>query len=127
MRRRFVTIDFKDPSNPLVRKIDFDFGSQNYSLLVVDTGGSHADLTEDYAAIPGEMKAVAKELEAEVCRELTKKKILENIPLLRQKVNDRAVLRALHFLNENHRVTQQVKALEEDNFEEFLKLVKEGE
>lgn len=122
----FVTIDFKDPSNPLVRKIDFDFGSQNYSLLVVDTGGSHADLTEDYAAIPGEMKAVAKELEAEVCRELTKKKILENIPLLRQKVNDRAVLRALHFLNENHRVTQQVKALEEDNFEEFLKLVKES-
>ena len=72
------------------------------------------------------MKAVAKELEAEVCRELTKKKILENIPLLRQKVNDRAVLRALHFLNENHRVTQQVKALEEDNFEEFLKLVKES-
>ena len=58
----FVTIDFKDPVNPVVKKIDFDFESQNYSLLVVNTGGSHADLTDDYAAIPAEMKSVANAL-----------------------------------------------------------------
>ena len=122
----FVTIDFKDPKKPVVRKIDFDFESQNYSLLVVDTGGSHADLTADYASIPNEMKAVAQVLGAQVCRELTKEQVIENIPLIRQKVSDRAILRALHFLNENGRVTKQVKALEEGNFEEFLTLVKDS-
>jgi len=120
----FVTIDFKDPKKPIVKKIDFDFESQNYSLLVVDTGGSHADLTADYASIPAEMKAVAQVLGAQVCRELTKEQVIENIPLIRQKVNDRAVLRALHFLNENERVTKQVEALEEGNFDKFLSLVK---
>lgn len=122
----FVTIDFKDPKKPVVRKIDFDFESQNYSLLVVDTGGSHADLTADYASIPNEMKAVAQVLGAQVCRELTKEQVIENIPLIREKVNDRAILRALHFLKENQRVTKQVKALEEGNFEEFLTLVKDS-
>ena len=122
----FVTIDFKDPKKPIVKKIDFDFESQNYSLLVVDTGGSHADLTADYASIPAEMKAVAQVLGAQVCRELTKEQVIENIPLIRQKVNDRAVLRALHFLNENERVTKQVEALEEGNFDKFLSLVKDS-
>lgn len=86
---------------------------------MVDTGGSHADLTADYASIPNEMKAVAQLLGAQVCRQLTKEQVIENIPLIREKVNDRAILRALHFLKENQRVTKQVKALEEGNFEEF--------
>ena len=72
------------------------------------------------------MKAVAEALGAKVCRELTMKQIVDNIPMLREKVNDRAVLRAMHFINEDHRVTRQVAALEEDNFEEFLSLIKES-
>jgi galactokinase len=122
----FVTMDFEDPSDPKVRKIEFDFDSKGYSLLVVDTGGSHADLTDDYASVPAEMKAVAEALGAKVCRELTMKQVVDKIPLLREKVNDRAVLRAMHFINEDHRVTRQVAALEEDNFEEFLSLIKES-
>ncbi|NLY61565.1 MAG: galactokinase [Clostridiales bacterium] len=122
----FVTIDFKDPEKPIVRKIEFGIENQNYSLLVVDTGGNHADLTDDYASIPGEMKAVAQVLGAQVCRELTKDQVIANISLLRKKVNDRAVLRVLHFFNENERVAEQVKALEEGNFQEFLSLVKDS-
>src|SRR5690554_5554812 len=75
----FVTIDFAEPDKPIVRKIDFDFQGQNYNLLVVDTGGNHADLTEDYASIPSEMKAVAQALGAEVCRELTKEQLITNV------------------------------------------------
>lgn len=122
----FVTIDFKEPDKPIVKKIDFDFESQNYNLLVVDTGGNHADLTEDYASIPAEMKAVANALGVEVCRELAKDQLIANIPSLREKGNDRAILRAMHFLNEDYRVTQQVEALENANFKEFLSLVKES-
>lgn len=122
----FVTIDFKEAKNPIVKKIDFDFESQNYSLLVVDTGGNHADLTEDYASIPAEMKAVAKALGVEVCRDLTKEELIANIPFLRKKGNDRAILRAMHFLNEDHRVSKQVEALENGHFEEFLSLIKES-
>jgi galactokinase len=122
----FVTIDFKDPEKPKVKKIDFDFDRHNYSLLVVDTGGNHADLTEDYASIPAEMKGVARALGVEVCRELTKEQVIENIPFLRRKINDRAILRALHFLNEDYRVTEQVKALEKGDFEGFLSLVRES-
>lgn len=122
----FVTIDFKDSENPIVRKVDFDFESQDYSLLVVDTGGNHADLTEDYASIPTEMKAIAKALGGQVCRDITMDEVIENMPRLRKEVNDRAVLRAMHFLNEDHRVTQQVKALEEGNFKEFLCLINDS-
>ncbi len=122
----FVTIDFAEPDKPIVRKIDFDFQGQNYNLLVVDTGGNHADLTEDYASIPSEMKAVAQALGAEVCRELTKEQLITNVKFLREKTNDRAILRAMHFLNENHRVSLQVKALEEGRFDDFLSLVKES-
>ncbi|HZJ58283.1 MAG TPA: galactokinase family protein [Clostridia bacterium] len=122
----FVTMDFKDPNDPKVEKIDFDFHSKGYSLLVVDTGGSHADLTEDYASIPIEMKAIAEALGAEVCRELTMKQVIDNIPMLRERVNDRAILRAMHFIKENNRVTKQVRALEEDDFTKFLSLIKES-
>ncbi|MFS8542136.1 MAG: hypothetical protein LOD89_08605, partial [Tissierellales bacterium] len=87
----FVAIDFKEPGKPIVKKVDFDFAAQGYSLLVVDTGGSHADLTEDYASIPMEMKAVANTLGAEVCRELSMEQLIANIPMLREKVNDRAI------------------------------------
>lgn len=122
----FVTIDFKDFDNPLVRKIDFDFAAQNYSLLVINTGGSHADLTDDYASVPREMKAVASALGKKVCRELTMEEVIQNIPRLRKQVGDRAILRAMHFLAEDQRVVRQVEALERGDFGDFLRLVNES-
>ncbi|MDA3823677.1 MAG: hypothetical protein PF450_13845, partial [Bacteroidales bacterium] len=119
-----VTIDFKNPAEPVIKKVDFDFAAQNYNLLVVNTGGSHADLTEDYAAVPTEMKKVAKHFGASVCRELTIEQLLPEITALRTETGDRAVLRALHFLAENERVVDQVNALEKNDFKSFLELIK---
>lgn len=119
-----ISIDFKDPANPIVNKVDFDIDMQNYCLLVVDTGGSHADLTNDYASVPAEMKSVAKIFGAEVLREVSMDAYLEKIPDLRKMVGDRAVLRGLHFLQENERVSAQVAALESGNFQKFLELLK---
>ena len=122
----FVTIDFKDNSNPIVKKVDFDMAAQGYRLLVVDTGGNHADLTQDYADVPKEMKSVAEALGKKVCRELTLDEVLANIPMLREKTGDRAILRAMHFFADDKRVVQQVAALEEDRFQDFLRLVTES-
>ncbi len=121
-----VTIDFRNPADPVIKKVDFDFEARNYKLLVVDTGGSHADLTQDYASVPSEMKSVAKILGAEVCREISMEKFLPAISGLRSSVGDRAVLRAFHFLKENGRVVDQVKALESNDFETFLQLIKDS-
>lgn len=122
----FVTIDFKDFNNPVVRKINFDFVAQNYSLLVINTGGNHADLTDDYASVPREMKAVASALGRKVCRELLLEDVIQNISKLRAQVGDRAILRAMHFFAEDQRVVQQVEALEKGDFAEFLRLVNES-
>jgi galactokinase len=121
-----VSIDFRDSKNPIVTNVDFDINAQNYSLIVVDTGGNHADLTEDYASIPGEMKSVARELGGEVCRDITHKDLIEKVRQLRLKVGDRAILRALHFLEDNQRVLEQIEALEKGNFDTFLGLVNES-
>jgi galactokinase len=121
-----VEIDFKNPQKPVIQKVDFNFAAQDYSIIVVDTGGNHADLTVEYAAIPEEMRRVANQFQAEVCRELDPEVILQNIPNLREKLGDRPVLRALHFLAENERVSDQVSALEAGNFKQFLSLVNES-
>lgn len=121
-----VTIDFKDPAQPIIEKVDFDFEAQNYNLLVVDTGGSHADLTADYAAVPTEMKSVAEALGAQVCRELSMDQLLPEIAKLRSSLGDRSVLRAYHFLLENERVVSQVSALKNNDFDGFLELIKES-
>lgn len=121
-----ITIDFKSPKEPVVDKIDFDFNSENYSLLVVDTGGNHAELTDEYASIPGEMKSVAREFGAEVCRDLDNEDLIRTIKELRPKVGDRAILRTLHFLGENARVVQQVEMLKKGDFEKFLSLVNDS-
>ncbi len=118
-----VAIDFENPQQPLVEKIEFDFAKQNYSVLVVNTGGNHADLTEEYAAVPREMKAVAAQLGRQVCRQITRGEVLQNIHRLRATVGDRAVLRALHFFDENERVDRQVAALRENDFTAFLREV----
>ena len=118
-----ITIDFKDPADPVVKAIDFDFVSTGYSLVITDTGGNHADLNDDYASLPTDMKAVASELGKTVLRETTLDEVLKEAPRLRNKVGDRALLRAYHFHGDNQRVVEQVNALEKNNFEAFLKMV----
>ncbi len=122
----FITIDFADTAKPIVKAIDFDFGKTGYTLVITDTGGNHADLNADYAALPTEMKSVASELGKTVLREVSLNEVVENIPALRQKTNDRAILRAIHFQNENERVVGQVNALENNEFKAFLKLINES-
>jgi galactokinase len=121
-----ITIDFKDPQDPQIRKIDFDFDAQDHSLIVVDTGGTHADLTDDYASVPTEMKSVARALDASVCRELEEKDLMVHLKELRSKTGDRALLRALHFLGDNQRVADQVRALENNDFQSFLQMITES-
>jgi galactokinase len=118
-----ITIDFKDPSSPVVKKVNFDFASTGFSLVITDTGGSHADLNEEYESLPHDMKAVAAELGATVLRQVSLKQVIEIIPEVRQKVGDRAILRAIHFQCDNQRVVDQVKALGRNDFKEFLKMV----
>lgn len=122
----FITIDFADPKMPQIEKINFDFAAQDHALCIVDTGGNHADLTHEYAAIPGEMKAVASYFGKETLCGLDRAEIVKNAKALREKFGDRAVLRALHFTDENERVEKEAKALKEGNFSEFLSLVKES-
>lgn len=121
-----VHIDFKNPKAPVVEKISFDLNKYGYSLCITDTKGSHADLTADYAAIPEEMKMVAAYFNKEVLAEVEKEELLRNIVALRNKVGDRPVLRALHFMCENKRVEQEVDTLNQENVPAFLKLIKES-
>jgi galactokinase len=115
-----ITIDFKDPAAPVVEKIAFDFASRNHSLIIVNTGKGHADLSEDYSLVPAEMKKVAEFFGKEVCAEITEKDVIENLNEVREFAGDRSVLRALHFFEENKRVEAEVAALKEGRFEDFL-------
>ena len=121
-----VHIDFADPKEPLVEKVNFSLEEYGYSLCITDTKGSHADLTHEYAAVPMEMKAVAEYFGKEVLREVSAEDIIANINDIREKSGDRSVLRALHFVNENRRVGKEVAALKKDDISEFLKTVKES-
>ncbi len=122
----FVTIDFEDPKKPIAERIAFDLSEKGYSLCIVNTGGSHANLTDDYAAVPAEMKAVAGYFGKPVLRGLTETDIIANTAALRKEYGDRAVLRALHFLRENQRVERMLKALANGNTAEFLTIIKES-
>lgn len=119
-----VEIDFEDPSRPYVRPVDVDFGTFGHALCIVDTKGSHADLTDEYAAIPGQMKSVARQMGKEVLREVDPAQFYGSLAQLRQACGDRAVLRAMHFFNENERVPEIVAALENNDFESFLEGIK---
>jgi len=121
-----VAIDFADASAPVIESVGFDLTEAGYRLCIVDTGGSHADLTDDYAAIPREMKAVAAEFGKKRLRETSEFAVIASIPTLREKLGDRAVLRALHFFNENKRVINQTAALKAGDVEGFFKGVKES-
>ncbi len=107
-----VAIDFADPTAPVITPLPFDMTAAGYHLCIVNTGGNHADLTDDYAAVPAEMKAVAAHFGKPVLREVCEEAVIAAIPALREKVGDRAILRALHFLAENRRVASQKAALE---------------
>lgn len=119
-----VFIDFKNPDEPIIKKIDFNLEKEGYALCIIDTGADHADLTDEYAAIPIEMKSVAGYFKKDVLREVEKTDFLAKIPELRKLYGDRAVLRAYHFLRENERAQKEAEVLERQDFKEFLKLVK---
>ncbi len=121
-----VTIDFKNPAEPVVKKVDFDFTKTGYALVITDTGGNHADLNDEYASLPTEMKSVAGKLGAKVLREVSLEQVVENIPQMRGQVSDRAILRAFHFQRDNARVVEQVNALEHNDFKSFLKMIVES-
>ena len=116
-------IDFNQPRRPEIERIDADLNGFGYRLVVVNTGGSHADLTSDYAAIPREMRAVAAEFGREAMRGLSVGNLLDEVGGLRGKTGDRAILRALHFIEENDRVKDQAAALRDGRFGDYLRLV----
>lgn len=119
-----IYIDFADVKEPVVKKVNVDFEDFGYSLCIVDTKGSHADLTDEYAAIPEEMKKIASYFGKEVLNQVDKKEFYANLPKLREAAGDRAVLRAMHWYEETNRVNEQVEALESKDFEEFKRLIK---
>ena len=121
-----IYIDFFDKANPVIKQVPVDFEAHQYSLCIVDTKGNHADLTPEYAAIPAEMKSVAAFFGKKVLREITKEQLLENICAVREKCSDRAVLRALHFFDDNERVGKEASALSEGDFDAFLNLINES-
>lgn len=116
----FITIDFADPENPVIEKLPFDLTAAGYGLCIVDTGGNHADLGEDYASVPAEMKSVAVELGAQVLRDADEGSLISRMAALRDKTGDRALLRALHFYDENRRVEHQADMLRRGDVDSFL-------
>ena len=121
-----VTIDFFEKENPVIRSVNFDFAACGHALCIIDSRASHADLTDEYAAIPGELKKICAHFGKEVLTQIDPADFYAAIPALREECGDRAVMRALHIYHENDRVPQQVAALEEGDFNKFLALVKES-
>ena len=121
-----VTIDFFDKDHPVITPVDFDFSACGHALCIIDSRASHADLTDEYAAIPGELKAVCRYFGKEVLTEIPEDAFYAAIPALRRECGDRAVLRAIHFYQENARVPEQVDALRSDDFNRFLSLIQES-
>jgi galactokinase len=121
-----AAIDFADPAEPLVKRIDYDFEAEGYALVVVNTGGSHADLTADYAAIPAEMRSVAGLLGEPELRDVDAAQIVARGPEIRSSCGDRAFLRALHFVGDNQRVVRMAEALEAGDLDAYLKQVKKS-
>ena len=121
-----VTIDFEDPKNPVICPVDFDFAACSHALCIIDTRASHAELTDEYAAITRELKGISGYFGKDVLRQIPEEAFYQEIPALRQQFGDRAVLRAVHFYEENARVERQVAALERNDFATYLSLMKES-
>ncbi len=121
-----VTIDFADKENPDIQPVGFDFAACGYALCIIDSGADHADLTDEYAAITTELKAVCAHFGKEVLSQVPEEDFYAAIPVLRKTCGDRAVMRSIHEYEENKRVTAQVDALQDGDFDRFLQLVKQS-
>ena len=121
-----ITIDFFDKENPVIKPVSVDFSAYGHALCIIDSGADHADLTDEYAAVPGEIKAVAAYMGKEVLTQIDEADFYAKIPELRKACGDRAVMRCIHFYQENARVPKQVAALENGDFDTFLQLIKES-
>ena len=121
-----VTIDFYDPTDPVIRPVAFDFSASGHALCIIDSHGSHADLTPEYAAIPGELKQVCAFFGKEVLSQVSEEEFYTALPRLYGELPDRAILRAIHVFEDNKRVVQQVACLEKGDFAGFLALVNES-
>ncbi len=121
-----VAIDFNNPAEPIVEKVEFDLDACGYSLCIVDTKGSHADLTPEYAAIPVEMKQVAAFFNKDVLRDISLSDLYKNASAIREACGDRALLRAIHFVNENVRAQAEAAALKANDVDAFLSIVAES-
>lgn len=118
-----VFIDFNDPADPIVERVDYDFAQSGHALCIVDTGSSHGDLTDDYAAVTREMRAVAAHFGKAVLRDVPEADFRSTLPALRAECGDRAVLRAMHFYADDRRAAQEAGALKSGDFPSFLRLV----
>lgn len=121
-----VTVDFADASAPVVERVDFDFAATGHALCIIDSGADHADLTPEYAAVPGELKEICAYFGKSVLREVGEDEFYRALPELREKCGDRAVLRAIHVYDDNRRVAREVAALRTGDFDTFLACVKES-
>lgn len=122
-----VAIDFANTEKPVVNKVEYDFTKSGYSLCIIDSGADHADLTNEYAAITVEMRMVANYFGKDFLREVDPKEFSDKLAEVRAAVkNDRAILRAIHYFNDNIRAQEEVEALKEDDFERFLDIVKKS-
>ena len=121
-----ITIDFADEANPAVEHLDFDFAACGHALCIIDSGADHADLTDEYAAIPREMKTVAALFGKSYLRQVDEGLFYAQLPQVRKAAGDRAALRAMHFFEDNRRVKEQVEALKRNDFQRFLDLINES-
>ena len=119
----FVFIDFKDEAAPQVEKIDFDFSASGYTLCILNSKGSHASLTDQYASIPAEMFTVAKALGKDYLREVDPEEFYANIGKIRGGVSDRAIMRAMHFFDDDRRAAEEKDALKASDIDKFLHLI----
>ena len=121
-----ISIDFKNLKSPRIEKVEYDFEKSGYALMIVDAKGDHSSLTGEYAAIREEMNSIAKYFSKEVCRDITKEELISNASKIREKIGDRAIMRAFHFIAENERVINQINALKNNDIKEYLNLMNES-
>ena len=119
-------IDFSDPEQPVWRQVPLDLEKEGYALCIIDSGADHADLTDEYAAVPAEMSAVAEQLGGRVLRDVPEEWFWAHLPELRRACGDRAVMRAAHFYGDSARVVRQADALEQGRFSDYLEMVRES-